>query len=340
MNILTERSKLLLVYFISMIGLSLINVFLNVIPSRMSDNDVSLMYSIISQVLCMGIIPFFGALYAKKQGDEPFARRASNLMKEYRYNAKLSPVCYLLLIPMAISFFGVTRLLSSISVLLLSILQYKFPISAGTIYTSTADLVAQLLLTALLPAIFEEFTHRGLALDALSKRGSEASAILLSGFLFALMHTNVLQFLYAFAGGCVFGYLVVRSGSILPAMFLHFCNNAIATLSEYSSQYPDGALGFLDKINSFWYSSTIMSLLFGIVLVGNLVFFIFLTVLFIKHCPKKEDVKPITILKGKLYVDSFRPEGKPKLVDNAFLYATVAMTALMTLSTYAWGLMR
>lgn len=288
----------------------------------------------------MGIIPFVGALWAKKkEGESPYSTMSSMIV-DYGYTRKLSPICLLLLIPMAISFFGVTRLLSSVSVLLLTLMQYKFPMSASSIYTSPWDLVAQLLLTAALPAIFEEFTHRGLALDALKKRGSEASAIVLSGLLFALMHTNILQFLYAFAGGCIFGLLAVKSKSIYPSMILHFANNAIATLNEYADQYPDGAFGFIAKMNDFWYSSIITSLFFGLILAANAVLFVFLTIAFVKHCPKEESVKPITLIKGKLYVDAFRPDGKPKLIDKAFVFATVAMTALMTVSTYVWGLLR
>lgn len=339
MKYLTERSKLLAVYFLSMIGLSLLNIFINVIPTTASNNDLDLTYSLLSQILCMGAIPLVGALWARK-GSSSIAENVNSLLVDYGYAGKLDPVCILLLIPMAISFFGVTRLLSSVGVLILTLAQYSFPMSASTIYTSPWDLVAQLLLTAMLPAIFEEFTHRGLALDALKRRGSEASAIVLSGLLFALMHTNILQFLYAFAGGCIFGLLAVKSRSIYPSMILHFTNNAIATLNEYADQYPDGAFGFLAKMNDFWYSSTIMSLLFGLVLAANAVLFVFLTIAFVKRCPKKELVKPVTLIKGKLYVDSFRPDGKPKLIDNAFLYATVIMTTAMTASTYVWGLLR
>jgi len=340
MKIMTERSKLLLVYFISMVGLALLNVFTNLIPSTASDNAMDLTYSLISQIVCMGLIPFFGAIWARRREDEKFPQAVDRLLTDYRYKSKLNPVCILLLIPMAISFFGVTRLMSSITVMILSILQYKFPISAGTIYTSAWDIIPQLLLTALLPAIFEEFTHRGLAMDALSRRGNEVSTVLLSGLLFALMHTNILQCFYAFVGGCVFGYLVLRSNSIIPSMVLHFCNNGLSVLTEYSSQYPDGALGFLDRINSFFYASTLRSLLFGVILVANLFLFLFLCVVFVRYCPKREEVKPVTLIKGRVYIDAFRPDGKPKLSDNVFLFATIVMTTMMTLSTYVWGVIR
>ena len=323
-----------------MAGLSLLNIFFNAIPSRISDNGVDILYTVFSQILCMGIIPFVGALIVRKSEGEGLGKAADRLITDYRYRQKLPVVCWLLLLPLAISFYFVTRLFSSITVLLLTLLQYTFPISAGNIYTSPWDLIAQIALTAMLPAVFEEFTHRGLLIDAVQDRGSEASVIVWSGFMFALMHSNILQFFFAFAGGCIFAFLVVRSGSIIPAMILHFTNNALATVSEYASQNRNGVFGVFARINDFWYSSVLTSLLFGVLLVANMFLFLFLVVRFVKHCPQKEMVKPLTLIRGSVYVDRFRPDGKPTLRDNVFLYATIAMTGLMTAATYLWGLLR
>ena len=37
---------------------------------------------------------------------------------------------------------------------------------------------------------------------------------------------------------------------------------------------------------------------------------------------------------------AYRPYGKATLIDNLFLYGTLAMTLTMTVFTYVWGVVR
>lgn len=69
------------------------------------------------------------------------------------------------------------------------------------------------------------------------------------------------------------------TGSIWGGIFIHFANNAWVVLSGYSDQHPDGALGFIAKIQDYFYSSD-FGFLLGIMLVvlcaGLLVLFFYL----------------------------------------------------------------
>jgi hypothetical protein len=78
-------------------------------------------------------------------------------------------------------------------------------------------------------AIFEEFICRGVMLNALKPFGN-GFAIIVTGFLFGIMHGNFQQFTYAFVLGIVLGYITIQTGSILAATILHALFNSIAAV--------------------------------------------------------------------------------------------------------------
>jgi sodium transport system permease protein len=84
-----------------------------------------------------------------------------------------------------------------------------------------------LLVMALLPAVCEELTFRGFVLSGLRSRFRPWQAVLLSSFLFALYRMNVFQALPHFLLGTVLAALVVRSGSVLPAVLFSLVHNGL-----------------------------------------------------------------------------------------------------------------
>ncbi len=94
------------------------------------------------------------------------------------------------------------------------------------------SLVLNLVSTAVLPAILEEMVMRGYVMGALRRHGDKF-AVVLSAALFGLIHGNVLQVPFAFMLGLALGWLVIQTGSIWPAVLLHFSNNAMSVLLEY-----------------------------------------------------------------------------------------------------------
>ena len=80
---------------------------------------------------------------------------------------------------------------------------------------------------ALLPALCEELAFRGFILQGLLRGFRPWSAILLSAFLFAVYQMNVFQFVPHFVFGVILGLLVVRAGSVLPAMVFHLVYNTL-----------------------------------------------------------------------------------------------------------------
>lgn len=84
---------------------------------------------------------------------------------------------------------------------------------------------------AIVPPIIEEFLFRGAILGSLRKHG-DALAVIVSAVLFGFMHGNFIQTPVTFLTGLILGYLTVKTNSIIPAIILHFINNAWAVIYD------------------------------------------------------------------------------------------------------------
>ncbi len=105
------------------------------------------------------------------------------------------------------------------------------------IQPTMVSFLLNLISTAVLPALIEEMIFRGYILGALRAHG-DGIAVVLSAALFGIFHGNVLQLPFAFILGLALGYLMVKTDSIWPAVFLHFTNNALSvTLSFLENRY-------------------------------------------------------------------------------------------------------
>ena len=85
---------------------------------------------------------------------------------------------------------------------------------------------------ALIPAVCEEYIFRGLLFNGYKKR-NPFGAMLMSSFLFGLIHMNINQFSYAFVMGMIFCLLVYATGTIMSSMIAHFLFNAYNVISYY-----------------------------------------------------------------------------------------------------------
>lgn len=97
---------------------------------------------------------------------------------------------------------------------------------------------------AIIPPIIEEFIFRGAILGTLQKKFGDALAIIVSAVLFGLMHANFVQTPVTFLTGLVLGYITVKTGSIIPSIFLHFVNNSFAVISEFVMNALDNEIIF------------------------------------------------------------------------------------------------
>lgn len=86
---------------------------------------------------------------------------------------------------------------------------------------------AKFISLVIVPALLEELLFRGIALGALMPYG-RVGAVVGSALLFAVMHQNPKQFLYAFAAGAAIGYFVSETGSLALGVLIHTTNNFLS----------------------------------------------------------------------------------------------------------------
>lgn len=98
---------------------------------------------------------------------------------------------------------------------------------------------------AIMPALIEELVFRGLLLTSY-RHLPLSSAALLNGAVFGMFHMNAYQFSYALVLGVFFTVITRRSGSVIPAMGMHFLNNLISVILIY--QWDSSWYGGLDSL--------------------------------------------------------------------------------------------
>lgn len=90
--------------------------------------------------------------------------------------------------------------------------------------------LATVLLVAVSPAVCEEALFRGPVLLGLRSRLGTPAAVVVTALLFGLFHLDIYRLIPSSLLGALLGILAVRSGSIVPAMVAHFCNNAVLVM--------------------------------------------------------------------------------------------------------------
>lgn len=311
------------IYFIVLVCLTLVRIFLGYYDLAISENMLTYLYTFITQVLIMGLIPI--ALYiARDKGN--FSEKINRVKKDFYIKAKLPVFVYVLLILSGILTYHIIIGVSVIANGFLGSFGYKFYLPSPTIYDSGFKLALGIIFTALLPGIFEEITHRGLLLSGLRKYGDNV-AVVISALFFGLMHQNIVQFVYAFVIGIFFALLTIKSGSIIPAMILHFINNSLSVILDYSKQidaWPNTVFNAIyGNVEGIVYPLIMLSWAVAAVLLYNIINFIGIIT---KHH------KSIKLLDNK--------QEQLVLLKQPLLVACLFLGAVTTIYTLIWGFIR
>lgn len=122
--------------------------------------------------------------------------------------------------------------------------QFFFENEIGNFMIEIVDspYIILLLLVAVLPAITEEITIRGVVLSGYKNKNVYLSCIV-TGLLFGIMHLDPQQFLYATILGFVLALVVRITNTIFAASLIHFLINGTSiTLQKLISLLPESNL--------------------------------------------------------------------------------------------------
>lgn len=181
------------------------------------------------------------------------------------------------------------------------------------------------LVVAVMPAFTEEFAFRGVVLGSLRKY-SDGLALVVSSAAFALMHGNFVQIPFTFCCGLVFGFMVLKTNSILPSIIVHFLNNGLSVTFDLLQQY---------KVMS----TAAVNLCYGVIIVITCALALIFINKFIKadegffRLNRADDVVPY---RRKLKATA----GSPFMICYAVLMLLYAVYQLMMPYLIAWGVIK
>ena len=124
--------------------------------------------------------------------------------------------------------------------------------------TTLGGLIINLLLMAVLPALGEELTFRGVLQCLLTPRITTSSpycqtphiAIWCSALLFSAIHLQFYGFVPRMLMGALFGYMLVWTGSLWIPILMHFTNNAVAVILYFIALRADWDMDKVDAIGT------------------------------------------------------------------------------------------
>lgn len=300
--------KIYLIYFVSMALFCVLRILSAFnIPAQMHSEMVDIIYTLLIQVGLMFLLPL--TLYTmvnRKNGG--IKQTFANLkFKKISFQAVLISLCLGLLA------FFVNIAVSTVFNGVLGMFGYSQPITGTAVnenplFPDWLSFIVQVISVALLPAICEEFLHRGILLRGIYKIGSK-KAIVISSLLFGLVHFNVNQFFYAFILGMLMSLITIVAKSIYPAIIIHFVNNFVSIYLAAAETYGWFGKNFYNGINIFLQSGN--ALLTFFMCFTSLMFIVLLLIWLIARL-----YKITTLNKVKKVIDSMYTRDE-KAVSNS-----------------------
>lgn len=208
-----------------------------------------------------------------------------------------------------------------------------FENNIGNLMTSISSTpyIILMLLIAVMPAITEEITLRGIVLSGYDGKGKFKSALVI-GLFFGIFHLDAQQFLYATVLGFILAYVVRATGSIFSSMIMHFILNGSSitiqkitsltssNLMEQSTDISVQALPFNEKL--ILLQASLAMTIFASVIV-------FIIIQKLNNRGKARGVKDIPL--GNYNVNGELVESKERIIDIPFIVIIVVYILTMLL---------
>lgn len=253
-------------------------ILLRVIYQEVGINDIRIML-FLNHIVCF-IIPAIIFFIITKE----------NIKETLRLN-KISINQIIILILIAFLSQPIMMACSAISMLF-----FNNNVSVLFEYIQKSPYIILMMLIAVMPAITEEVTIRGIVLSGFDKI-SDFKAALLTGILFGVFHLDGQQFLYAAVLGVILGYSVRITNSLFSSMLIHFTiNGTSVTLQKIINKFEST---IINKTNTTELTAIPINEKIAIVFTEFLVIIIF-SIIVIKLL---KVLKKITLKEKTLYSD-------------------------------------
>lgn len=318
---MSKKNKLLFAYLGVMISLTFVRICFNESWFGELDGTSSdRLFSTIVQIVCMGIIPLCAIILTDKK------KNFGSVAKRIGYRPFQKGKTVWLVLALSLLHVAINGGVSTVWSAMVKATGYKSIVADADYYPDFGAFLLGTFFSCALPATFEELTHRSLAIEMTD--GSFVRKVIVTSALFALMHQNILQTGYTFVGGLMFGAITVITGSIFPAMIMHFINNFFVCVRVYSTSINGIIASCVDWFYSFcstWWGMAVATVLwFGCVV---------LAVYFFKLL---YDQNKDRIIQKKSEILT-----KSEKTLSVFLWIAIFVIGISTtLYSYIWGLMR
>lgn len=226
--------------FFDMTDIALEELMDRVISSTLEDMSLLNFISIMAGDLVL--IPIFLRMYKKDQKLNEMDQGSVN-------QEKVPAVMYLLLIAA-----GAASCLAASNMISMSGL-----VEASESYSSAVDILysggmaAELLVLGLIAPAMEELLFRGLVFGRIKEFTPVIPAMIWASLIFALLHGNLVQGIYAFVMGFLLCYVYERYQSLAAPVLMHISSNLIAVIASET-----GVLDFMYSSTGAFYGSTLV----------------------------------------------------------------------------------
>ncbi len=316
-----------------------------------------MLFSLPVQLVFFLIVPF--CIY------KFYGKRSVRAVLEYGSVGAFKPY-FLLALPLGLFVYFLTLGVSSAWQALLGATGYAHASAATPLPDGfvAGFFVAEIVMTAVLPAVCEEFVMRGGLLTTARKSLGIVGCVVLGGVAFGLFHQNVRQVFYTSLFGALTVFLTYKTKSLYPAMLMHFVNNFCGVFFEYAEHYGWPVFGGLwSMINELsaeypWLLFIVFAAVAGAAL-GIVVIML--------YCREKRVIRDKTAvikdsafdatnkrvvimgefdpariesleMQREVYGKDYREQKyKPTLRDLALIAALATVTVVTTVFTYVWG---
>lgn len=333
----TSRSKVFLIYLIVIF----ITLFIRVgfaFNTSLGETEADVVFTVCVQIVTFGIIPF--TLYSLM-----VSKSALGTFKDFGFVKKVSWKNWLITLALALLTTFVATFVSVFWHTVLNLIGFNYSTS-DTDYSSVGVLFLQILTVAILPAVFEETTHRGLLFAAFkgNRKNNGVFIVIITALLFALMHQNIRQTGYTFFDGIIMGLVCYYTGSIYPTIVMHFLNNFFSVMEGYAADNGGYIFAFVNRAYDFLLSNVIGLVIFVVLVIAAAIGIYFLLKLMKKLTADEREKSEIQITSDDIYSDNFvavpaLKKGFDKKTD-VYLVIVTLLGAFATLFTLIWGFLR